>query len=63
MKTLTLILVTVFLLLAAYAQAQIAPQQYIILFGTNSSASGSNPACTNSLDFSKACNSQYLPFM
>lgn len=46
-------------MLTVAASAQISPQQYILLFGKSSSASGSNPGsgCTNQLvlDYSNSC--------
>lgn len=54
-------LVTAILLAGVAAAYAISPSQQIIIFGgSGSTASGGGGSCSNSLDFSAACNSQYL---
>lgn len=45
------------------AGTSVVPAQRILLLGAGSKvkAGGAPPVCSNSLDFSQACNSQYIP--
>lgn len=57
----TRIWITIVLIALGVAAVKAMPvDQQIIIFGSQSSASGGSGTCSNQLDFSNACNSQYL---
>ena len=60
LRVAALIVVALGLFVAVAARAQIAPQQFIIIFGQTSSARSSPTTCNGTINLSNGCASPML---